>query len=127
MPAMRERIAKQLKAARPLRPPTPDGSAAPKAGPGEGPSDGALTSSSIPMSTPSGKPSRPSNKRWRKPRNVREFAAQANEIATLLLNDEIDIEKARGYASLARVVTQAASVEVTRSRFLRTAPDLSLE
>jgi hypothetical protein len=82
---------------------------------------------SPPMSKPSESPSRPSKRRWHKPKNVKEFAAQANEIATLVLNGEIDMETARGYASLARVVTQSVSIEVNRARILKREPDLSLE
>jgi hypothetical protein len=73
------------------------------------------------------KQSKGSKRHWRPPRNVREFAAQANQVATMVLNSEIDEDKARTYASIARVVSQSASVEVTRARFLKTAPDLSLE
>jgi hypothetical protein len=87
----------------------------------------ASISLSPPMSKPSGEPSRPSKRRWHKPKNVKEFAAQANEIATLVLNGEIDMETARGYASLARVVTQSVSIEVNRARLLKREPDLSLE
>lgn len=82
---------------------------------------------SHPKSKPSEQPSSGSKQHWPTPTNVREFAAQANKIATMVLNNEIDMDKARTFATLARVVTQAASIEVTRSRFLKEAPDLSLE
>lgn len=45
----------------------------------------------------------------------------------MILNGEVDMDVARAYASLARVVSQAASLEVTRGRFLKEMPDLSLE
>jgi hypothetical protein len=91
------------------------------------PLEGGSTSSSPKMSKPSEGPSKPSKRRWQRPKNVKEFAAQANEIATLVLNGEIDMETARGYASLARVVTQSVSIEVNRARLLKREPDLSLE
>jgi hypothetical protein len=43
-----------------------------------------------------------------------EFAAQANAVATLLLNGEIDVDTARTYSSVARTVAQAMSTEVSR-------------
>jgi Zn-dependent peptidase ImmA (M78 family) len=64
---------------------------------------------------------------YQSPRTVREFAAQCNDVATKVLNDEIDVDKARLYASVARVVAQAVSSEVTRARFVKEEPDLSLE
>jgi hypothetical protein len=45
----------------------------------------------------------------------------------MVLRGEIAIEQARVYASLARTVAQAVSTEVTRSRFLAEAPDLTFE
>lgn len=98
-----------------------------RAVPGDEPTEPAPATPSTPMSMPSEEQSSTSNKRYRKPRTIREFAAQANEIATLVLNGEIDLETARNYASLARVVSQTASIEVTRARFLKREPDLSLE
>lgn len=87
----------------------------------------ARTSRCTPTSGPSDKPSAGSKTRWRKPRNIREFAAQTNDIATQVLNGEIDMETARLFASLGRVVAQAASLEIARGRFLKSEPDLSLE
>lgn len=64
---------------------------------------------------------------WRPPSTVREFAAQTNSVATLVLRGEIDLERARVYSGLARTVAQAMSTEVSRARFLAQEPDLSLE
>lgn len=89
--------------------------------------DAAPTSMSQTNSSNSEGPSSVSNESWRTPGSVREFAAQANRVATMVLNGEIDKETARTYSTLARVVAQAASIEVTRARFLKEAPDLSLE
>ena len=57
---------------------------------------------------------------------MRAFAAQANRVATMVLNGEIDVETARIYTAVARTVAQAMSTEVTRARFLQTEPDLEL-
>lgn len=73
------------------------------------------------------KPSSDSKQPWSRPSNIKEFAAQANKVATMVLNGEIDLEAARLFASLGRVVTQATSLEVTRGRFLKEEPNLSLE
>lgn len=54
------------------------------------------------------------------------FAAQANRVATMVLNGEIDLEVARTYSSMARTVAQAMSTEVSRARFVRTQPTLDL-
>lgn len=70
-------------------------------------------------------PSRPSTKHWRTPVNVREFASQANEVASMVLNGEMDVNVARIYSGLARTVAQAMSTEVSRARFLSQLPDLS--
>jgi hypothetical protein len=78
-------------------------------------------------SRPQDVPSSDSKGRWSKPVDIRQFAAQANDVATKFLNGEIDIEAARTYASIARVVVQAASSETTRARFVKEEPNLSLE
>jgi hypothetical protein len=64
---------------------------------------------------------------WKPPRNVKEFAAQTNHVATMVLRGEIELETARVYSGLARTVAQAMSTEVSRARFLAEEPDLSLE
>lgn len=87
--------------------------------------ESATTKSSQEKSTNSEEPSNESKTRYLRPTSVKEFTAQANDVATRVLNGEISIEEARAYASLARVVSQTVSVEVTRSRFLRTTPDLN--
>lgn len=72
----------------------------------------------------SGEPSRGLSKQWQQPRNVKEFAAQANRVATLVLSGEIDLETARVYSSIARTVSQSMSTEVQRARISRERPDL---
>ena len=67
------------------------------------------------------------SKRWQKPKDIKALAVQANELATLVLNGGVDMEKAKLFCSLARVVAQATSLEVTRGRFLKEIPNLSLE
>lgn len=77
-------------------------------------------------SSNSGGRSKPSTRRWRQPQNVRQFAAQVNRVATMVLTGEIELESARVYSGLARTVAQSMSTEVSRSRFLAQAPDLDL-
>ena len=78
-------------------------------------------------STNSSLPTNGSKRHWQQPTTVRQFASQVNAVATRVLNGEIDMDVARTYASLTRVLAQAISVDVTRSRFLQQAPDLSLD
>lgn len=86
----------------------------------------APTSTSTPTSTSCEPPSVDSKRHWEKPNNVREFAAQVNQVATLVLNGQIDLDQARTFSALARVVTQAMSLQITKSRFLKVEPDLEL-
>jgi hypothetical protein len=55
-----------------------------------------------------------------------EFAAQASDVATRVLNGTMDLDTARVYGAVARTVAQAMTTEVQRARFLREAPDLQL-
>lgn len=68
-----------------------------------------------------------SKRRWPKPKTVKQFAAQINEVATLVLNGEIELEQARVYSGLVRTVAQSVSLETSRARFLQQAPDLRLD
>jgi len=89
----------------------------------------AVDDSALPVTTTSKnseKPRKGSNVRWRTPRNVRELAGQANEVATMLLNGEIDPEVGARYGSLVRGIAQMMSIEVTRARFVKTEPILTL-
>lgn len=79
--------------------------------------------STSPTSKPSDKPSA----RWKPPRNAREFAAQANRVATMILNGEIEEDTARTYSAVARTAAQMLTAEVQRARFLQAEPNLSLE
>lgn len=45
----------------------------------------------------------------------------------MVLNDEIDLDKARVYGGLARGTVQALSVSVSQSRFARSVPVLDLD
>jgi hypothetical protein len=71
-----------------------------------------------------------SNRHWQKPRNVRQFVSQVNDIATAILNGDLtdeQLERVRIYAGLTRVVAQGMTTEVQRARFLKAAPDLTFE
>ena len=80
-----------------------------------------------PTSENSGKPRSVSKMRWPKPGNVRELAAQANAVTTLLLNGDIDLDTARAYSAMIRGVGQLVGAEVSRARMRREAPNLELE
>jgi hypothetical protein len=81
---------------------------------------------SPPGSTPSASRSRTSNTRYLPPRTVEEFAAQASDVCTRLLNGQIDPKLAQTYGTVARVVSQTFSAQVTKGRFLKEMPDLTL-
>lgn len=55
-----------------------------------------------------------------------QFAAQASDVATRVLNGTMDLETARVYGAVARTVAQAMTTEVQRARFLQQQPDLEL-
>lgn len=78
-------------------------------------------------SSTSTSPSSVSTPRWKQPRTVREFASQVNAVASRVLNGEIDLDVARTFSGLARVVAQSVSSEVTRSRFAKQTPDMSFD
>lgn len=103
---------------------TPNGAG--DAGAGSAAGRNESDSSSQTSETSGGRPSA-SNARWPKPRHVRALAAQVNEVATKVLNGEIDMDTARLYAALTRTLAQTISAETTRARFAQEAPDLSLE
>jgi hypothetical protein len=93
-----------------------------------GPARGASgPADQIPTSNSSAKPSNESKRRWRQPRNAREFATQASHVATMILNGSIDQDTARLYVGAARVTAQAMSTNATVARFLGTEADLSLD
>lgn len=99
---------------------------------GRSASSGSTTTASAsagttPTSPASEPPSSESSKQWRKPRDAKSFAAQANEVATLILNGAIDLDVARAYSGVARTMAQVLSAEVYRARFLQQEPNLSLE
>lgn len=88
---------------------------------------GNVSDSTSRTSRSSGGRSDGSRKSWVKPTTVKEFAAQVNEIATMVMNDKIGLDKARAYGNLARTLAQLVSAEVTRARFIGHEPDLSLD
>lgn len=82
----------------------------------------AINQMSLPKSSNSGQQSTA----WVRPRTVRQLAAQANLVATKLLNGEIDPETARVYAEITKIIAQAVNAEVARARSMHQTPDLSL-
>lgn len=68
-----------------------------------------------------------SNKAWQKPNNVKKLAEQVNEIAMLVLNDRIDLDKARTYSALVRGVGQLMSIEMFKARQMKTMPNTDFQ
>lgn len=71
-------------------------------------------------------PTNSSKKYWQTPKDAKELAKQALEVGALVLNDEIDLEKARTYSSVVRVTTQVITAEVNTARMKGIIPDLTL-
>lgn len=83
-------------------------------------------SSSTPTSKNSAPPSSGSKRAWKRPSNVREFAAQTNMICTMFLNGEVDFNMATGYARLARTYAQLMGIEATKARLAKSALTLEM-
>lgn len=63
---------------------------------------------------------------WHTPTNARELAIQANKMATLLLNNQVDINIAQKYSALVRGISQLMSIEVAKARLEKTKINLDL-
>lgn len=83
--------------------------------------------SSTPTSSSSTKQSDGSIKRWKKPQTIKQFAAQINQVATMILNEEIPIETAYAYSRLTRNFAHIITTETAKNRFLKKQTDLELE
>jgi hypothetical protein len=68
-----------------------------------------------------------SKERWRQPKTIMEFASQVNSVCNRVLNGKIDMEVAKTYSALARVVTQSANIEVAQARLSHAPPELRLD
>lgn len=66
------------------------------------------------------------NKHWLTPTNARELAIQANKMATMLLNNEVDMGIAQKYSALVRGISQLMSIEVAKARLEKTKINLDL-
>ena len=75
----------------------------------------------------SGKQTKDSKQTWQKPKDLIGLARQVNTIATQVLNEEIDLEKARTFGALTRVIAQIASNETTKARFAGGRADFDLD
>jgi hypothetical protein len=89
--------------------------------------DSGSGGSDLPSSSTPGSPSRGSRTRWSRPSSAALLAAQANDVATRVLNGEIDLDVAARYASTARVAVSAMNIEVQRARAARQSPNLLLD
>lgn len=58
----------------------------------------------------------PSKKRYTSPTTAVALASLVTQVATQVLNDEIDLDKARVFSGLVRTAAQAMSTEVARAR-----------
>lgn len=72
------------------------------------------------------KPTKDSKGHWQTPKDLRQLASQANKVATMVLNNQIDLEIARTYASVTRTIAQAKNMERSRSLMTRSELDLGL-
>ena len=63
---------------------------------------------------------------WHTPTNARELAKQANEMATMVLNNKVDMQVAQKYSALVRGISQLMSLEVAKARLEKTKIDLDL-
>jgi hypothetical protein len=77
-------------------------------------------------SSTSGEPLKVSKKNYETPTNARELAVQANQIATMILNGEINLDIAAKYSSIIRATSQLLSLEVAKARMDREKIDLNL-
>lgn len=59
-----------------------------------------------------------------KPETIGDFIGLVNDVAVKVLNGEIEIDQARTFASLARVVSQSMSTRVQARRFLPSSSDV---
>lgn len=64
---------------------------------------------------------------WQKPKNIMELADQVNTLATMVLNGKADLETARVYSNLARVMAQMISLEANRYRFAKERPQIEFK
>ncbi len=63
---------------------------------------------------------------WHTPTSARELAKQANKMATMLLNNQIDTQTAQRYSALVRGISQLMSLEVAKARLEKQKIDLDL-
>lgn len=78
------------------------------------------------ISSPSTRRSQNLSRRWRKPANVKDFVAQINQVSTMILNNELDLDTANAYSRLTRNFAQLMTTETVKARFLKRQPDLNL-
>ncbi len=86
-----------------------------------------LDTSPILTSNPLGEQSKPLKRSWKTPKNIKEFASQCNQVTTMILNEEMDLDRARTFSAVARTVAQAMTSETNKARFLKVLPDLEFE
>lgn len=85
-----------------------------------------MEENSTPTLSASTKPSPNSSRRWRKPMTIKDFVGQINQVSTMILNNEIDIDVANSYCRLSRSFAQLITTETVKARFLKRQPDTTL-
>lgn len=72
-------------------------------------------------------PSVDSKPPYRRPKTVGALASQATDVATRVLNGEINLDVAKTYSAILRGVSQLTTARVTQARARKQVPDLSLD
>ena len=67
-----------------------------------------------------------SKESWQLPTSAKALAKQANLVATMVLNNQMDIQTAQKYSALVRGISQLMSLEVAKARIEKTSITLDL-
>lgn len=86
----------------------------------------ASGNSSLQKSTRSATRRGSSRRVWQKPTTALAVAEQAADVSTQLLNGKVELETAKGYASLIRGIAQLLTAEIQKARLDRRPASLSL-
>jgi len=92
----------------------------------DAPTESDPDTSKTPDSSPSDAQSASSRRRYKTPKNPLEFASLVSMVAVQVMNGEVDLDKARAFASLTRTAAQAMTTESAMARSQKTVPELTL-
>ncbi len=93
---------------------------------GGGATSNARESLSLTRSMPSALPPKDLKEPYQRPAQAQTLTHQVNDVATKVLNEEIDLDTARVYSALVRSMSQLISVEVVRAKMTKTKPNLDI-